>query len=158
VYSCRLDILERAFTLNIDLLTRERPHDPRRNTRDERLCVDDLTRPHDRTRSNKRVLPNLGSIEDDRADANQRSVTDPATVNNGPMSDGDLVAEQCREIPSAHVKGGLILDIRPLTDTNPFDIAAQNRSKKNARISAYFDVSDNRGAWSHPDTFMQVRA
>ena len=154
--ACGLDVAKRPRPLEFDLFSRERSNDPRRDTGDEAVRFDDLTGPHDRSGSDERVFADLGPVEHDGTDSDQRPIRNATAVNDGAMADGNLVSQNRREAIGRHMKRRLILNVRTLTDANSFDIRPNDRAEEDARVFPDLDVSDYDRSGGDPHRCMYL--
>lgn len=122
--SGRLNIPKCTRVLRHDLFGSEPPHFTRRNSRNEGPRRDNLAGTNHSPRGDKRVLPDLSAIENDRADPDQRAISNTAAVNHGLMPDGDVVPEDGWKAALRDMHGRLVLNICSFTDSDMMHVAA----------------------------------
>ena len=83
---------------------------------------------------------------------------DRAAVQNRAVTDGDMAANQGRELVAGNVDDGVILNIGVVTDANVKDIAAQDAVEPDARMVADLYVTDNMRAILDKCSFSYLRA
>ena len=155
--ACRFDVPQRTRTLIFDFILTQCTHrsgghpDSEETRRDRRPGGDDCPG------GDPGILTDLGTIENDRSNPDQRTIPNATAMDDGAMPDGDLVAEDRRKATCRNVQRHLILDIRAFADADPLDITAQYGSIKNTRIGADLDVSDDNRAGRDPDAVMKTR-
>jgi hypothetical protein len=110
--------------LEDDLVRGEWPDFAGGHASDQHSGCDDLTRPNHGSCGDERVLTDLGTIENNCPDPNQSAIPHTAPVDDRAMSDCDVVSQQGGKAPFRNMQRGLILNIRPLTDSNVMHIAA----------------------------------
>jgi len=154
---CRFDVLQGASALKLDLLTVERAHCTGGHPHSEHSGRDCRPRGDNSARGDQSVLTNLGSIENDRSDPDERTVSNPTTVHNRAVPDCDLVAEERWKATCRDMQRRLVLDIRALADADSLDVASQNGSIEDTGIGADLDVSDDGCARCDPDAVVQTR-
>ena len=155
--ACRFDVLERTSALKLDLLTVECAQCTGRHPHSEHSGRDLRPRGDNSSRGDQGVLTDLGAIENDRSDPDERAISDPTTVHDRTVPDGDLVAEERWKATRRDMQCRLVLDIRALANTDSLDIATQDGSVEDARVGADLDVSDDGCARCDPDAVMQAR-
>ena len=75
--------------------------------------------------SDEALLANRGSVENDRAHADEAFITDGAGVDDGAVADGHPVADETGEI-IREVNHGVVLDVGVMTDDDAVDVAPEH--------------------------------
>jgi hypothetical protein len=151
--SC-LDVAQGTSALELDFVGTKRANRTGRHPNGEHSRCNLRPWGDDGTRPNPGVLSNFCSVENDRPDPDQRTVSDAAAMHDRTMSDADLVTQNCRIAIRSDVQGRLILDIGSLADADAFHIASQDGSVEDARVRADLDVADDGCAWRNPHSIM----
>jgi hypothetical protein len=99
----------------------------------------------------------LGTVEDDRADADQHAIVHGAAVQNRTVADGDVVADHGRELLRRHVDHGAVLDVAPCPDGHVVDVATDDRAEPDARLGAEDHATDDGGTVEHDRARIEPR-
>ena len=152
--SRRLDVAQRAGPLDLDLLRAQRAQFAGGHPHRKHSATDPRPRSHHGASGNQGVLADLGPVEHDRSDPDQRAIAHPAAMNDSAVAHRDFIAEDRRKAIGGDMESCLVLDIRTLADANSLDVAAQNRPIEDARVDADLDVAYHGGTGSNPDTLV----
>ncbi len=155
--ACRFDVLQGAIALEFDLLTVECAQFAGGHPHSEHSGGDRRPRGDNSSRGDQSVLTNLGSIENNRSDPDERAVSNATTVHDRAVPDCDLVAEKRWKATCRDMQCRLVLDIRALANADSLDVASQDGSIEDTGIGADLDVSDDGCARCDPDAVMQAR-
>ena len=149
-----LDVAQGTSTLDLDFVRTKRAKRTGGHPNGEHSRCDLRPWGDDGTRRNPGVLTNFCSVENDRSDPDERTVSDAAAMHDRTMSDRDLVTQECRIAIRSDMQGRLILNIGSLADADAFHVASQDGSVEDARVRADLDVADDGCAWCDPHSFM----
>jgi len=155
--TCRFDITQGACALELDLVGTQSANGTRGHPHSEQARFDLRPRGDDRTRSHQGILPDLGTVENDRADPDECAVGNATSMHDGAMPDCDFISQKRREATCRDMQRGLVLDVGAFADANSFDVASQDGSVENARVGTDLDVADDGCAGRDPDAVMQTR-
>lgn len=82
-------------------------------------------------------------VENDGAHADKAQILDGAGMDDGPMADCDVVADDARRFTGGNMDRTVVLDISAVADPDVVNIAANHCVKPDATIGAYCRITDD---------------
>ena len=145
-----------------DLVVREVAHVLGRVARPELSRRNTTSRRHDAASCKDRVGLDEGTIENDRAHANERIVLNGARVERAAMADSDVVANVCawgqaRTRGARCVDDCTVLHVRAVANTHLIEVASDHDVVEDRGIVADLNVAYDRGVWSDPHVVGDLR-
>ena len=145
-----LDIAQRTRSLEFDFLGSQRPQLAGGYPHCQHAVSDPRPGGYDSARGDQRIFPDLGAIQYDRPDSDQRPIVYATSMHDRAVSDRNFVPKDRREPTLGDMKGGLILDVRAFADADSLNVASQHRREEDAGILADLDISDDGGSGRNP--------
>ena len=91
------------------------------------------------------LVADVGSVEDDGADADEDVVFEGAAVDGGVVADADAGADDDRVEVAHAVEDGAVLDVGAGADADGVDVAADDGVHPEGGLGAEVDVADELG-------------
>ena len=110
----------------------------------------------ERARTDDTVLADLRVAEHDSPHADQRVRADALAVDDGVVTNHDIVADGQRAV-SHDMNRRVVLDVRAAADADRLEIAAHDAAKPDARILANHDVASHACRRRNEDRCINLR-
>ena len=154
VTASRLNVVQGTRALLIDLCLQKLAGLAGGHPHRQHPAPDRRSRRDDGTGSHPAVLTDLRSVENDRSNSNHGAIANATAMDDGAMTHRNLVAKNRWKTTRRNVKRRLILDIRPFTNRDPFDVSAQNGAVEDTRIRSNFNITNDGGPRRNPHTLV----
>src|SRR6185312_378386 len=120
----------------------------RRRADNQRIVGKALAFGDDAAGTDKRIVSDLDAIEQDRAHADQRIVAYRAAVKNDVVAN-DTVTTDGQRKSGVGVQRRIVLNLRALTEHDPFVVAPQDRTEPDAGFGLEPHATDQHRSFRH---------
>lgn len=143
------DVMRRVAVHRADFLFGEVAYETGGSTHDERARSHGFAFGNETASADNGVFTHDGTVEHNRAHADQGAAFDGAAVQNGGVSDGDVVLNDAGKA-FFRMNDGIVLHVAADSHRDGLQISAQYSSRPDAAVVFEFDATDHLGGFCGP--------